>query len=412
MEPELPDPTPSLTPSGTQPQIAELAAEWRASLAGLRDAAAGAADELTSLREGVGVAISRLRQADLWESDPEGVDRMLSSLADRLEQVQVRLEARAAQVDQAQRRAAEAAASSIRRLGVELQRLTGAPRGEGTGLLADRLADVEGRLTETIQRATRELHQHVSRGLADSSGGWDVVLDGLAEVRKSVDQLRDAAPTTAEVAAMAPHLVEGLQEQLVETLTDRISSAEAGIEERLGSVEEAVRSLPPRVEPAQGGRARRTDAERQLAATTTALRKEIEAFRKRIEGWGKPRTAPRLAEEVERLEGHVEDLGRAVEEQLAAKVARRVQASIDRRLRTLIGELPEQLRDTIGEAVHEAAAASVAEVAREAAASAVRTAAEEAVREALRQPAEPAEGSPEAEPPGSDPGRRRLRFRR
>lgn len=416
---EPPDSMPAVPPSVTRPQMADLAAEWRDSVGKLREAAAGVAEDLTALKHDLGVAISRLREAELWEADPDGAQRVLTGLAERLEAVEERVDARATQLVESQRRATTAAASSIRRLGAELQRLSAAPRrATALSLAGEPMEELEARLTDMIQRSTRELHQHVSRGLADATGGWDVVLDGLAELRKAVDQLRDAAPTTMELAAMVPHAVDGLPDQLADAVAERMAPTDARsakqmqavFEERLVAIEAAVLSVAGSGEqPAPtGGRTKRSDAERQLAATTTALRKEIEAFRKRIEGWGKPRTAPRLAEEVQRLEDHVSELGRAVEEQLAAKVARRVQASIDRRLRTLVGELPDHLRDTIAEAVREAATGSVAGVAREA----VREAAEEAVRESLHQPASPEPPAAPEAPPKPEPDRRRLRFRR
>jgi hypothetical protein len=67
-----------------------------------------------------------------------------------------------------------------------------------------------------------------------------------------------------------------------------------------------------------------TEQAEATGQTAAALREELAALRKRIEGWGEPGSAPRMAHDVEVLGEHVNRLDREVHGQLVEAVADRV----------------------------------------------------------------------------------------
>ncbi|MGH2724578.1 MAG: hypothetical protein ACRDI0_10025 [Actinomycetota bacterium] len=240
------------------------------------------------------------------------------------------------------------------------------------------------RALQAEQAAFVERLNAAGEGLAVMAQGVERRLEAMVEA--AVERIRPD-PAHAEALAGAEASIDALRQDLP-----------AAVGELVARVEESTRALQERFEALSGALEGRGEgesredrqaaarAQRELRSATTSLRREVEGLSKRIEGWGKPRTAPRLAQEVRDLGRRFEALEQEVQSQVAAAVAKRVQASVDRRLRALLADLSEQIR----------------RVAREASVEPAEAAASEASTETVRQPA-PRFG-PEPE--------RRGRFRR
>lgn len=248
------------------------------------------------------------------------------------------------------------------------------------------------------QAAFVERLNAAAEGLTAMASGVERRLQRLVE--EAAERVRPD-PGHLEALAGAEASMTALREDLPAAVTDLV----ARVEGSMTGVQERIEALPAALGGQKDGgedRQAALRAQRELRSATTALKRQVEALAKRIDGWGKPRTAPKLAQEVRDLGRRFEALEEEVESKVAATVARRVQASVDRRLRALVEGVSEEIRQVAREAAAEAAAESAPESPPESAPESPSPPAAEPASEPVRQPTPRFAPEPE----------RRGRFRR
>jgi hypothetical protein len=181
-------------------------------------------------------------------------------------------------------------------------RETGSAVAEEAGSLSRRIAQLEERL-----RASAEELEALERLPAEASG----------RVTEAVERMRgDLEALGRRFAGELGGSIERIRTEL-----------EAGVpvKELLGRLAELARS--------QGDVSR---AQRELEKLSASVGSEVKHLRRAIEGWGKPRTAPQLAEELQALEGRVSVIEGEVAglvEAVSARVTERVLEALQTRKR-------------------------------------------------------------------------------
>jgi ABC-type transporter Mla subunit MlaD len=155
---------------------------------------------------------------------------------------------------------------------VERLREAGAAVAEQAGTLSQRIARLEERLAtagedlEALERLPAEASAQVAAAVDHMRADFEEVLGRrfAGEVSGSVERIR------SELEAGVP------------------------VNELLGRLQELVRSQSDV-----------SKAQREVEKLSASVGSEAKHLRQAIEGWGKPRTAPQLAEELQALEGRV-----------------------------------------------------------------------------------------------------------
>ena len=126
-------------------------------------------------------------------------------------------------------------------------------------------------------------------------------VDAMGEAARAVElsQAQAAERVTASVEALReslPALAEQLRAQAAEELARAVEDVRSSLADRLPGDETLadVRKL--------------SAAHHELDRATADLRAELEGLRRRIEGWGAPRSDARLANELTEVAGRVERL--------------------------------------------------------------------------------------------------------
>jgi hypothetical protein len=277
--------------------------------AGLEALAADQAKRLASLERG-------LAGVDRLADGIEALDRRrgLRQLAETEQEVRERLESLSADLVGASQRLSE-------RLG-EIERSVAIVRD---GIDAEALHDdVARRVEEAVTALRRTLGADLGTRL---NTGMVAVTEALAgRVREGVGsglgEVRDEISTG--LGALGTEFGSGL-----EALRDAVV---AGIAEvRTGLAQDLERLA--------------SDASER---STEQVRSELEAIRAKIESWGRTRSAPKLSERLDQVEGRMGEMEDAIENKLVDAVFDRMQRSFDRSFEALVHLIETRIREAVG----------------------------------------------------------------
>jgi DNA-binding ferritin-like protein len=199
---------------------------------------------------------------------------------------------------------------------------------ESERALRDEQSSMVGRLREAgdaVAEHATTLGQRIDR--------LEARLSGAADELGSLEQVPAAA---AEGVAEA---IERLRGTLQETLGERFAGEVDRSVERLRAELEAgvpVKETLTRLQELAATQGEVWRAQRQVEELSTSLRSDVTQLRKTIEGWGKPRTAPQLSEELRAVEGRVSALETEVGglvEAVSTRVTDRVLEALENRKR-------------------------------------------------------------------------------
>jgi len=197
------------------------------------------------------------------------------------------------------------------------------------------------------ERALRD-EQAAMVGRLTEAGG--AVAGHATSLAKRIERLEERLASAAgelgaleEIPAAASEGVaesmERLRGALQETLGERFAYEVGSSIEQLRAELEAgvpVKEVLTRLHELAASQEEVSRAQRQVEELSASLRSDVTRLRKAIEGWGKPRTAPQLAEELLDLEGRVSALEREVGglvEAVSARVTDRVMEALEARKR-------------------------------------------------------------------------------
>ncbi len=189
------------------------------------------------------------------------------------------------------------------------------------------------------EQTLREEQSAFVRTLSDASGDLAVRVAGLTELVGQLEERLVRAGQDADALKQLPAqatervaaAVERLRGELTTVMEDRFGEQVSLSVDRLKMelesglpVQEAItrlRDLPRTQEDL-------ARTQRSIDGGVVSLRAEIRSLEDRIQGWGKPRTAPRLAQDVEAIATRLE----AVEGELQGALADRVAQVVTERV--------------------------------------------------------------------------------
>lgn len=187
-------------------------------------------------------------------------------------------------------------------------------------------------LTGKLQEAAAAVSEQVA-SLGNS-------IDGLeGRLRASGDELGALERIPAEASERVTEAIERLRRSLEATLGDRFAGEVGGSIERLRSELEAgvpVQEVLVRLHDLARSHEGVSRAHREVEELTASLRSDVTRLRKTIEGWGKPRTAPQLAQDLKAVEERVAALESEVGglvEAVSARVTEQLLEALDARKR-------------------------------------------------------------------------------
>ena len=197
---------------------------------------------------------------------------------------------------------------------------------EGEQKLLDRQEEISRRVTETADSLTERIGS----------------IEGeLTAILERVDQKR----LTEEIAGRIEASINELRESMSLDLGKRIATAIAHISK--AAADRVADDVGARVE-----NLREELAEEAIKAGTrifmqagSGLQEEIGAMRAKIDSWGRSRTAPKVAEQIQAMEKRVERVALAVEEELVDAVFDRMQRAFDRRFEVLVQLVEARIRE-------------------------------------------------------------------
>ncbi|MGH2662092.1 MAG: hypothetical protein ACRDH8_04680 [Actinomycetota bacterium] len=196
------------------------------------------------------------------------------------------------------------------------------------------LVESEEELREQQARLVGELTA-AGEGLRGHIGSTEQRVDAMGEAARAVEvaQAQVAERVSASVEALRgslPALADELRARAAEELAHAVEDVRSSVAEKLPGDETLadVREL--------------SAAHRDLDRATAALRAEVEGLRQRIEGWGAPRSDPRLAKELSEVAGRVERL----EDRVSLQIDRLepIVASVEAHLGKLVEEVERPSR--------------------------------------------------------------------
>jgi hypothetical protein len=185
----------------------------------------------------------------------------------------------------------------------------------------------------------REEQATFVRDLAGASERVAERVEALAHHMEDLERRLEAAMAEAGALRTLPENVSGILSVQVERLRERLEKA---LDARFArGVQDSTKQL--RAELEQGVPVSDTLRELRALVNTqqelaraqeraeqagSALREELAALRNRIESWGRPGSAPRLAQEVQDLEGRVGEMEERLASSLPEEIAKRVTSDV------------------------------------------------------------------------------------
>jgi hypothetical protein len=197
------------------------------------------------------------------------------------------------------------------------------------------------------ERALREEQSSMVGQLREAGGAVEQHATALGRridslegrLTAAADQLGALEQVPAAASESVAEAIERLRGTLQETLGERFAGEVGRSVERLRTELEAgvpVKEVLTRLRELAATQEEVSRAQRQVEELSASLRSDVTQLRKTIEGWGKPRTAPQLAEELLALEGRVSALETEVGglvEAVSARVTDRVREALEARKR-------------------------------------------------------------------------------
>jgi hypothetical protein len=164
----------------------------------------------------------------------------------------------------------------------------------------------------------------------------------LEDTIKEAASLRDVPAATTERLSAA---IERLRGELTADLEDRFATQVESSVRRLRAELEAglpVKEALGRLGDVAGTQDDLSKVQRDLDVVVASLRTEARSLHDRIQSWGPPRTAPRLAREVHQLSERLS----ALEDEIRDGFAERVAATVEARVTAAISERRGRRRRT------------------------------------------------------------------
>lgn len=191
-----------------------------------------------------------------------------------------------------------------------------------------------------IDRLTATLESMGSRR------GFRDLMDAEERLREQQSAYADRLIASGQVISQN---IQALEQRLTEVADQVAEAAGDQIAATLEEFREEVAKVPVRkLSPAELKEV--VALQKELETVTGGLRSDLADLRKRIESWGRPRSAPRLAEEIGAVEGRVRDVERTLQADLVEAVMTRLQRLFDRRFEALVQLVDARVRE-IAEAI-------------------------------------------------------------
>ena len=245
-------------------------------LTGIRESMAG---DLSSVQDSLAGDLSGVREAvdRASSSIPAAAESQIAALRQEVTAATERIGTGQASLDQLVTSLIEQDRRAVDVLGAAMERIQG---------LADVIESLGARRGfRRLVESEEELREQQARLVSDLKAEGESLAAGIEETQQRMESLE------AHVATEMDRTVESVRSELAERIPLDQSLAD-------------VRDL--------------AQAHRDLDKGTTILREELEVLRKRIESWGVPRSAPRLASNLADVEKRVATL----EELLGDQVVR------------------------------------------------------------------------------------------
>ncbi|MGH2724525.1 MAG: hypothetical protein ACRDI0_09740 [Actinomycetota bacterium] len=246
-----------------------------------------------------------MRTASPGPTDVEAtLRRVLQGFAAELQEVLTGIHERVAQ-----------AASSLQR------------QAEGSGELPARIAEGMATIGEAVGEAAAA-QAMVNERLEKMAAGDGALRDELLALREDVRS--QVATLRGEVKGM----LDGMAATILDGAGDR-REAEAAMAGRLAEeIREARRSV-------------REDLERAVGEAMDGVRRDVDDLRARIEAWGTPRSAPKLARDLGALEDRVDELTSSVRDQVVEAVSERMEHLLELRFEALVQVIESRVRHLV-----------------------------------------------------------------
>ncbi|MGH2686708.1 MAG: hypothetical protein ACRDJP_14685 [Actinomycetota bacterium] len=216
------------------------------------------------------------------------------------------------------------------------------PLGEGVARI-ERLASVieamgkrRGfRALVRSEETLREEQANFVRALTESSTDVSARVAALTERLGQLDERLERASEDASSLRQLPvhatervaRAVERLRSELTVVLQDRFGEQVQVSVDRLKTELEAglpVKEAIDRLRDLAGTQSELAAVQKSIDGVVASLRTEVRGLRDRIQSWGKPRTAPRLATEVDQLGNRLDALETEIREGFAERLAQTV----------------------------------------------------------------------------------------
>jgi hypothetical protein len=167
--------------------------------------------------------------------------------------------------------------------------------------------------------------------------------EDLKTIRASMDEQRPDVQISDRIAGAMSELRESLAHDLG-----------ADLAKGMAAISDAAAN---RVAEDVGGRVENLREELIAEATrvgtevvqraSESVGEEIRAMRKKIDSWGRSRTAAKVAEQLSAVDERLDEITRTVEEDLVEAVFDRMQRAFDRRFEVLVQLVETRMRDAV-----------------------------------------------------------------
>lgn len=194
------------------------------------------------------------------------------------------------------------------------------------------------------ERTLREEQSAFVRALSDAGSDVSIRVAGLAELVGRLEERLDRAGQEADALKQLPAhttervtaAVERLRGELSAVLEERFGEQVGQSVDRLRMELEAglpLEEAVTRLRDLPRAQAELAKAQRSIDAMVVSLRTEVRALRDRIQSWGKPRTAPRLSQDLDAVSARLEALEGEARGAIADRVAQVVTTRVLNALR-------------------------------------------------------------------------------
>ncbi|MGH2711432.1 MAG: hypothetical protein ACRDH9_09550 [Actinomycetota bacterium] len=325
-------------------------------------------------REETATAISGL--ADSVSDRVEGIaGRLTTIISERVAEVARRLEEAISQVREAtqDRSAFDEQIANLAEQVVDPREIADAARNATESALSA-FTDDYAKRSAALEKAFRRVDDLAEAlGSLEKRRGARELLDGEQRLLEQQEAISKRVTETADLLTERIGIIEGElstilervdQKRLTEEIAGRIESSVNELRETMSldlgkrlaqAIAHISKAAADRVAEDIGGRIenlREELAEEAIKAGTrifmkagSGLQEEIGAMRAKIDSWGKSRTAPKVAEQIQAMEKRIEKVAFTVEEELVDAVFDRMQRAFDRRFEVLVQLVEARIRE-------------------------------------------------------------------